>query len=338
MGRREHDGKAQSNAWSVSCGSETSPCVVLHEQRDVWFVCLNKGGKLLAVGNNFMKCSFKWQLLSARILSRIPKEFGVHRNIKNIQFSLLTIIRILEKLFNFVHYIAYDLATGFQILIYCLSHKLTLNPGRCFLFKSLINGHFSRSVVSFLSSVATSGCGRKPRPQLPTWLVAQVRKGAAGQVMEAELFYQQHRKTESFYVKKKEWSHWRGGWGRARLLLWYCHLREQRPSVSLRKGKKTLPLSPKLIHLFKFSHSILFCCQSTYISPWGRIKDRNTPQITLEYASNNKGTEKEQGQIVPWRQGWLKLEMSETKKCWSFVTSFCLNLGKIKRKYEKCIL
>lgn len=163
-----------------------------------------EGGKLLAAGNNFMKCSRKWQLLRARILSRIPKEFGVHWNTKNIQFSLLTIIRILEKLFNFVHYIAYDLATGFQILSCRLSHKLTLNPGRCFLFKSLINGHFSRSVVSFLSSVATSGCGRKPRPQLPTWLVAQVRKGAAGQVMEAELFYQRHRKTESFYVKKKK--------------------------------------------------------------------------------------------------------------------------------------
>jgi len=44
--------------------------------------------------------------------------------------------------------------------------------------------------------VATFAGGRKPRPQLPTWLVAWVRRGYAGQVMEAELFYYLNRKAE----------------------------------------------------------------------------------------------------------------------------------------------
>lgn len=78
-----------------------------------------------------MKHSHKQHSLRAGILTRSPKEFGAYRNIKNIQFSLLIIIRILEKLFNFVHFIAYDLAGSFQMLSHCLSHKLTLNPGRC---------------------------------------------------------------------------------------------------------------------------------------------------------------------------------------------------------------
>lgn len=90
-----------------------------------------EGGELLVVGNNFTKHSLKQQSLRTRILTRIPKEFGAYRNIKNIQFSLLIIIIILEKLFNFVHFIAYDVASGFQILSHCLSRKLILNTGRC---------------------------------------------------------------------------------------------------------------------------------------------------------------------------------------------------------------
>lgn len=89
-----------------------------------------EGGKLLAAENNFMKHSLKWQPLRTRVLTRIPEEFGDYIDIKSIHFSLLIIIRILEKLFSFVHFIAYDLVSSFQIPSHNCCHKLLLNPGR----------------------------------------------------------------------------------------------------------------------------------------------------------------------------------------------------------------
>lgn len=197
-------------------------------------------------------------------------------------------------------------------------------------------------MVSFLSSVATSGCGRKPRPQLPRWLEVWVRRGAAGRVTESELFYHLNRKPE---MESLGWS--MRTYPAAFVVLPFYRTRSL--CLIMKEEKNPLTLSPKLTHLLKFSHAILFCSRSTYICPQGRIKDWNTPQITLEHASNNKVTEKEQGQTVPWRQGWLKLEMSWRQEMLKFCgmvlfqfgmkTNFFGEVGGNKKKVWKvCVL